>query len=194
MSEKKRYTSAGRDGWLNVKREPSGAITALPEFIHVELESSSDDRDFFIVKEGIESGNRFSVKTGHLQPGTPAYRAAANLQFSLGRKLLTYPGGQVTAHTHERNPIPVATHPVQIPDFPHPLGTGYIDKTPYAKNWFYLGHGHAIPGNNDRYLHPGSVSAGCITVDPSGWTQLYQYLILCRRGDGKTVGTVTVVR
>lgn len=50
------------------------------------------------------------------------------------------------------------------------------------------------PCQNDRYLHPGTASAGCITVDPASWTKLYQHLILCRRGDGKTVGSVTVLR
>lgn len=189
-----RYTVGGMDGWLNVKREPSGAIIAVPEFLRVEFERSSGGRDYFTVLEGVERGKKFSVKAGNLKAGNPGYRAGAALQFNLGREQLTYPGGQIKAITHSRNPIPAGAHPIQIPDFPHELGMGYISESTYAKSWFYLGQGHAVPGNNDRYLHPGSVSAGCITVDPSEWTRLYQYLSLCRSGDGKTVGSVTVVR
>lgn len=77
---------------------------------------------------------------------------------------------------------------------PDNLGMGYLGQTPYAKNWFYLGTGNAVPGNNDRYLHTGRVSAGCITVEPASWTALYRHLILSRSGNDKTVGTVTVVR
>lgn len=69
-----------------------------------------------------------------------------------------------------------------------------IGTSAYAKSWFYLGHGQAVRDQGDRYLHPGRGSLGCITVDPAGWTQLYRYLILCRSGDGKTVGRVVVVR
>ncbi len=190
----KRYTIGGMDGWLNVKREPSGAIVAIPENIQVEIETTENARDYFKILEGVERGKKFSVKTGHLKIGSPGYRTAANIQFNPAKELITYPGGQVKTVTHTRNPIPAGAHPIQIPDFPHQLGGGYMAQSSYAKSWFYLGNGNAIPGNNDRYLHTGSVSAGCVTVDPSGWTKLYQYLILCRRGDGKTVGTIAVVR
>lgn len=193
MAER-RYTSAGTDGWLNVRREPSGAIVALPEHISTEIESSSNGRDHFIVKEDVESGNRFSVKQGHLRKQAPAYRPAAIIQFILSRKTLIYPGGRVRAFTDDENPIKTGTHPVQIPDFPHSIGSAYLHKTPYAKNWFFLNNGSATPFRNDRYLHPGHESAGCITVDPAQWNSLYQYLILCRSGDGKTVGMVSVVR
>jgi hypothetical protein len=40
----------------------------------------------------------------------------------------------------------------------------------------------------------GKASLGCITVDPSGWTKLYEYLNCCRSNDGKTIGRVSVVR
>lgn len=58
MAER-RYTSAGTDGWLNVRREPSGAIVALPEHIATEMESSSNGRDHFIVKEASKVATGF---------------------------------------------------------------------------------------------------------------------------------------
>ncbi len=190
----KQYLVGGPDGWLNVKREPSGVIIALPEFTQVQVDSTTNGRDFFTVLEGGERGKRFSVKSGNLKSGNPGYRATTNLNFSIAKKLLSWPQGKIMAFTDDRNPVPVGIHPIQIPDFPHELGRNYLAHSPFSKNWFYLGHGNAIPGNNDRYLHPGRATLGCITVEPSDWTKLYQYLILCRRGDGKTIGTVTVVR
>lgn len=188
------YVVGGTDGWLNVKREPSGVLVALPGFLQVNRDSEANGRELFTVLEGVEQGNKFSVKAGNLRKGNPGYRPPARLQFRLARGVLVFSGDQVSAITHERNPVPVGEHPIQLPDFPHPLGAGYMSQSSFAKNWFYLGHGNAVPGRNDRYLHPGAVSAGCITVEPSGWTRLYQYLILSRSGDGKTVGTVSVVR
>jgi hypothetical protein len=182
------------DGWLNVKREPSGEIVALPEFTKVEVALSQDGRDYFVVQEGVERGSRFSVKAGNLKVGNPGYRTAASLEFSLSREVLTFFGGQIKAITHSRNPIPIGIHPIQMPDFPHRLGGGYMGQSSYSKTWFYLGYGYAVRGSNDRYLHPGSVSAGCITVDPSMWTALYQYLVRCRSGNAKTVGNVVVSR
>lgn len=193
MAEKK-YVVGGMDGWLNVKREPSGEIIALPEYLRVEMTSSANGRDYFTVLEGPERTKKFSVISGNLRAGEPGYRGPASLQFSLSQRTLTYSGGRATAFTHNSNPIGIGTHPIQIPDFPHSLGAGYMGTTSYAKNWFYLGTGNAFPGNNDRYLHPGSVSAGCVTVEPRDWTALYKYLILCRSGNGTTVGTITVTR
>lgn len=188
------HVIGGSDGWLNVKREPSGQVVSLPEFLQVELQSSAGGRDRLKVLEGPEAGRLFSVKVGHLKPGLPGFRGAASLRFDLSRKLVSYSGGQVSAITDANNPVPVGSHPIQIPDFPHELGAGYTAQSPYAKTWFYLGTGNAVSGNNDRYLHAGSVSAGCITVAPSAWTALYRYLILCRSGNAKTVGTVVVSR
>ena len=192
MSEK-RYIVGGRDGWLNIKRELSGIIIAVPEYLQVELITTKDGRDYFTILEGVERGKKFSVKSANLKNGNPGYQGSAQLQFSITKELLVYPGGQVKAVTDKTNPISDGkAHPIQIPDFPHERGMGYLAQSAYAKNWFFLGHGNASPGSDDRYLHTGRESAGCITVDPHGWTRLYQYLILSRRGDRETVGTVVV--
>jgi hypothetical protein len=189
-----RYVVAGTDGWLNVKREPSGEIIALPEFLKVNVTSTQNGRDYFVVHEGVERGKHFSVKTGNLKAGNPGYRGPANLEFSLSKETLTFLGEKVTAIMYDEKPIPMGTHPIQIPDFPHTGGNSYLGQSRYAKTWFYLGHGNAVYGRDDRYLHPGRGSRGCITVEPEMWTRLYQYLILCRSGNERTVGTVRVVR
>lgn len=189
-----RYASGGPDGWLRVRREGSGDIVSLPEYLQVRLVESKDGRDYFTPMEGVYAGRRLSVKSGHLNKGRPEYRGAAHLRFELSREVLHYPGGEIRAITYDDGPIPLGTHPIQLPDFPHDKGRHYLGNSAYAMNWFYLGHGEAVDGRGDRYLHAGRASAGCVTVDPMAWTNLYRYLILCRSGDGKTVGTINVVR
>ena len=135
------------------------------------------------------------MKQGNLRQGLPAYKPPARIEFNIMAQKLSFLGGDVRAITATgASAVPIGTHPVQIPDFPHELGSAYMGQSQYAKNWFYLGRSVAIPGNNDRYLHTGRVSLGCVTVDPNQWTKLYQYLILCRSGDGKTVGSIIVRR
>lgn len=90
------------------------------------------------------------------------------------------------------NPIANDTHPIQLPDFPHDLGRAYLVSASKALTWFYLGIGNAVPGNNDRYLHPGRISADCVTVEDIGkWDELYNVLILSRDGS-RNVGSVNV--
>ena len=160
------HVAAVDGGWLNVKREPSGNGVALPDLTKVKVTAAQNGRDYFVMQEGVERDKSFSVKAGNLKAVNPGYRPPANLKFSRSRALLTFSGREVKAITDSSNPIPLGTHPVQMPDFPHRWGEQYLTKSRYAKTWFYLGHGNAVPENNDRYLHTGSVSAGCITVDP----------------------------
>ena len=189
-----RFVVGGPDGWLRVRKDLGGEVVSIAEYTKVQLTAQRSGRDHFTPIEGVLAGIPCSVVAGNLSKNAPEYGGPARLTFNLTRQRLNYPGGFVRAITDPRNPIPVGTHPIQMPDFPHGLGAGYSGQTPYAKTWFYLGNGVAVAGRSDRYLHPGSVSAGCITVDASGWTALYRYLILCRSGNGKTVGSVTVVR
>jgi hypothetical protein len=84
--------------------------------------------------------------------------------------------------------------------------------------WFHIGHNPA----EDRYLHCGLISHGYVTVRPlivkrgdprlrgrtdvelglpmpvptppaASWDDLYAYLISARKGDGKSVGIITIV-
>lgn len=182
-------------GWLTVKLEPSGARVSLPEYLKVDLKETKDARDYFTIIEGVHKGKKASVKESNL--GTMAmYRGAAKLVFNISKGELSYGSGKIAkAITYPSKPTPKGTHFIQIPDFPHRGGRSYLGKSPYALSWLYLGVGNAVSGNsgNDRYLHTGLGSLGCVTVDPEDWTALYKHVILSRIGDGKNVGTITVV-
>ena len=189
----KRYVVGDKNGWIRVKRDDSAQEISLPEYLQVELMQHRLGRDYFKISEGVERGQKCSVKQGNLKSGVPDYQTSASVTFSLSKQLLTYSSGMVMAITDTSNPVPVGSYPIQIPDFPHPLGNNYLHKTDYAMSWFYLGYGKAVSGSKDRYLHPGRVSEGCVTVSPAGWTQLYKYLITSRSGDASNVGRLTVV-
>jgi len=196
-----RYLVGDRKGWLQVKTE-TDKIVSLPEYLRVDLTSHSNGRDYLTATEGAHTdegrsvrGRKFSVKEGNLKPVSELkYRSAANLMYYLKEEELIYSTNKkVRAITHPSNPVPIGMHPLELLDFPHDLGEGYLGQSNWALSWFLLGTGPAVKGKNDRYLHTGRFSAGCITVDASGWNDLYRYLILCRSGNGTTVGKVHVV-
>lgn len=191
-------------GWLSVRLEPSGQVISVPEYLAVEHESTRQDgankRDFFTVMEGVNRNKKASVRWENAKSNLSAvafsYRGSANLVLDKRTRKLSYPGGtaQVSDLGESLGAQPIANgiYPVQIPDFPHPGGRGYVSQSPYATCWYYLGTGAAIQYNNDRYLHTGRFSAGCITTSASDWTALYKAIIVCRRGNNVDVGTVIV--
>ena len=190
----KRNIIGGNDGWLRIKLEPYGEIVSVPEHLQVELASSAGGRDFFTVLEGPHRGRKCSVTAGNLSPALIPMRKAASLVFRKSTGVLTCGTATMHAEMAPFNEIPNGLHPIQLPDFPHQGGRGYMTDSKYAKTWFYLGHGTAKPGENglDRYLHTGMISGGCVTVNPDQWTQLYELICKCRSNDGKTIGTITV--
>jgi hypothetical protein len=154
---------------------------------------TKNGRDYFTVTEGVHKGKPFSAKSGNLARTGTSHKSSVHLIFNQSKNLLKYPGGEIATVTSLEKPTPIGVHPIQIPDFPHEGGMHYLASSRYAKTWFFVGHGNASLGR-DRYLHTGRASLGCITVDPSGWTKLYEYLICCRNNDAKTIGSVSVVR
>ena len=195
MAEK-RYVIGDRQGWLRIKLEPSKKIVPVVEFLQVEFTKRTGGRDYFKILEGVYKGQSASVSEkstsqSHLGKPLHAYGSGGSLAVDISKQELTYSGKTVSI-TVEPSALPtVGTHNIQIPDFPHSMGNSYLSKSPYALNWFFLGTGNASAGN-DRYLHCGLASAGCVTVDPTEWTKLYQYLIKRRAGDGKSVGKIKI--
>lgn len=186
-----RYVSTDKTGWLRVKLDSGGLVVALPQYIKVKFIERRSGRDYFTIEEGVYKGKRASVsqKSGNqswLGKPLPTYKGPANLVFKKSEGKLVTPIGNLAATMDTSNPIPNGRHPIQLPDFPHDLGRSYVSRASKAMTWFYLGTGNAIPGRNDRYLHPGRISAGCVTVtDLSKWDSLYARSILSRASGGK---------
>ncbi len=193
-----RYVATDQSGWLRVKLKPNGIIVPLPQYIKVTFSERRSARDYFRIEEGVYNGKNASVSqksssSSWLGKPLPTYRGPVTLRFKKSEGKLITPIGTLKAITDPNNPIRNGVHPVKLPAFPHDLGRSYVPRASKAMTWFYLGTGKAIPGRNDRYLHPGRISAGCVTVtELSKWDRLYTVLILSRATGDSNVGTITV--
>jgi hypothetical protein len=190
----KHYISAASpDAWVSAKPEPSGVgvDVMLPEYLAVEVTSTAGGRDVFTVLEGHRAGEAYSLLAGRVRPGNPGWRGPARLSFNIGKQRLNFPGGQVRARTSPAHPIAPGTYPLHIPDFPHDVGGNNLS---IARSWFHLGRGGPPAGGAAGYLNTLRASDGGITIEAADWPAIYQYLILCRNADGKSVGTVAVTR
>ena len=182
---------ASPDVWIAARPEPAGMglEVMLPEYLAVEITSTSGGRDVFTVLEGVHAGEAYSLPVGRVRAGNPGWQGPARLSFNIGKQRLNFPGSQVRAKTSPQHPIAPGTYHLQIPDYPHDVGGNNLAN---ARSWFYLGRGAAVGGAG--YLNTLRASDGGITIEAADWPALYRYLILCRGQDGKTVGAVGVTR
>ncbi|UPK41170.1 hypothetical protein [Paenibacillus pabuli] len=191
-----RYVSnADNEGWLLVRLSGSQNPEALPQYLRVDYTNTDAGREHFKIIEGAYLGKEGSVKlkedgSSYLANGDPKL-PAAKVHFVIENKKLWYEDGgwigPIDAKTHPDNKVPVGIHDIEIPDNPHKVPEDYMQKSIFAKTWFRISH------SGDRYLHTGSVSAGCVTVtDIPKWTDLYNYLIARRKGDSKSIGEIHV--
>ena len=138
-------------------------------------------------------GKRASVSLGDdkrsrlltANPHTPPVR----LNYSVSKQTLsTQDGTAVYSAISDDEPVTPGTYDLEIPDAPHQGGLHYPE-APHARTWFRIGH------RGDRYLHPGHGSLGCVTVtETARWEELYDLLIVGRKGDGISVGILRVVK
>lgn len=177
-----------------------GLIWPLPEFLKV-LVTKSEDIEEFQILEGRFRDKKASVKKkdwtwadwdgsfieNDIQQGYP-HKGPAKIKFYIKSKKIEIDGlGEFNAKTEDNNPPPVGRHDIEIPYEPHPLGEGYTAQVKYAKTWFRIGH------FGDRFLHCGSIPAGCITVeDIHKWDEIYNHLIISRKGFD-SIGTVEII-
>lgn len=184
-------------GWLIVKYNDGSTYPPLPHYLRVNYLKNEGGRDYFKINEGRANGNEASVRQrqdggSYLADGDPTLNESAIVHFVLETKQLFYRNhedwvGPIATVTDPNNPVPTGIHNLEIPDEVHDKARGYVSQTPFAETWFRIGHA------GDRYLHPGTGTLGCVTVqDIPKWTEIYQYLIKRRKGDGKSVGTIQV--
>ncbi len=188
-------TDADGKGWLIVRYSSDGSTyPPLPQFLRVTPFSTHGGRDYFHPLEGRAALRMASVRRrddggSYLADGDPAL-PAGTITYVVRSGKLWYGGrGPVSVTTYPTNPVPFGEFDLEIPDEVHRGGDGYLSQSIYAGTWFRIGH------SGDRYLHAGTISAGCATVtDVPQWTDIYNYLIRRRKGDGKSVGTIKVVQ
>ncbi|KEQ24962.1 hypothetical protein [Paenibacillus tyrfis] len=176
-----------KNGFLSVL-DKVGKEATLPQYLQVDHTSSTPDangqlRDHFTVLEGLAKHQEFSVKSEANALGPMInYNPSAVLKFLPAKNLLRI-SDNVVVHvkTDPNHPIPEGNHRILVVDHFH---ENYYPKAgPYQHSWFPL---LELPGTSTefkkRYLHPGKVSLGCLTVlDHERWTEIYEFLIRRRK-------------
>jgi hypothetical protein len=197
----------GGDGWLKVLFD-NGFVWPLPEYLKVYVEEKRNNREYFSILEGKWKGKNASVKKKgwglndwdgsyfedpnettwyNIKQGIP-YEGPAELTFYRKSRTLKIKGvGEFSIKVNSSKLTPIGVFDIEIPYEPHDLGLGYISEAQYSKTWFRIGH------SGDRFIHCGTASLGCITVeDIHKWDRIYKHLILSRK-DSNSVGVVTVI-
>jgi len=174
-------------GWLLVVLEPSMEKVSLPFTLKVQLDDSRNGRDYFTILEGVYKGKRESVTQGYLKRN-PKYKQQIKLIYYKSRRILKIDGKNDEYIAVMDNPLSNGIYVIELPDYPHASGRHYLDKAKRALTWFRI----RVVGS--RYLHTGSVSAGCLTVtDVEKWDNLYREIIWCRKdGDDNAHGILEI--
>jgi hypothetical protein len=202
-----------------VVRNPNRGIS-LPWCLKVDLLKAENGRDFFQILEGSLKGTRASLKLRDVRSSyltaENLHRQGGSIRLSRQKQQLWYEAqGPFSAFSELGNPVPIGIHDLEIPDFPHP--DYYPESSKYQQVWFRVGH------SGDRYLHLGTISHGCATVRPwmpdkqgdrrfatrsdselglpapvpvgpfAKWDDICKYLMRCRKGDDRSVGTLHVL-
>lgn len=176
-------------GWLTVKLENKDVI-ALPQLLKVEILKIENNREYFIILEGVAKGKKASVRLNEdgksylSRKGEHKGPAELFLNQETG-KIIILGLGTYNAKV-KPDPLPSGKYDIEIPSEPHDAGWRYLKESKYAKTWFRIGH------EGSRFLHVGQRSLGCVTVtDKEKWTEIYGHLIKSRK-NSKSIGEVIV--
>ena len=195
VSDAVKYTpdieSGKAKGWLIVRLEDDKSIASLPAYLKLKIERVDTRREYFIILEGSYRGRPASVELNNdgsswLITGIK-HESSARVTYSISRKIFTLEGKKYKADDDPKSPWKKGLYDIEIPDHPHKGGLQYPEAG-RGTVWFKIGH------SGERYLHPGLVSAGCISVtETARWMEIYSTLIKARKGDFVSVGALEVV-
>jgi len=212
-------------GWLEILLSSTKKRAPLCEYTKLEMAAERNGRTFFRIADGNsdyvgeegslkdENTNKYLADGGPSGPATISVRylgapSDENSPFKGHLKQqwaeITFNGNkaQVTLNSvWNGNFVPIlpGTHMIMAPDTSHGnISTaGYRQATPGLRCtdvWFPIQLSGSTM-NSSRYIHPGHLSEGCVTVhELTKWNALYDYLIASRvpTSNGKLVGRLIV--
>ena len=215
-----RYIKVPKSGWLLTLNETEEQLS-LCAYTKVRLIKQTAERTYFKVLDGPHYGTTASLKNEnaeiYLGKEAPIRKEAViRVQYKELVKgwyspikdsfsdpqmaEVTFAGLTTGAILNSEwdldmdfSPIPTGSYKIFIPDSPHhaDFTSDYREHDPTLRSdqvWFPIEY-----GNNTRYIHPGHVSHGCVTVhELSKWNALYDYLIKHRMAGSQYVGTLIV--
>jgi len=192
------------DGWRLVLMDKYGK-KHIPQGTRVKFGYVDDAREYFTILEGKYKNEKASLTKEPHSYLTSRNRIKPKAELKLYKKQKklevngkTYDAFSGTGFFEDFSTggaIPTGKYYLEMPDEPHSeLGNTYKDETKYATSWFRIAYIDGGGYVDDRYLHAGYNSLGCITVyDIKAWTEIYEDLIYRRidRYSGK-VGIIEV--
>ncbi len=184
-----------KNGWVQAVNESDKTSIDLPAYLKVKLEKQNARRQYFTILEGPNRGVRAYIKIQ--EDGTSFFESenyhtgSVHLIYSLSKKTLKFGNEIYKLKEYKNDPQPwkKTFYDIRIPDYYHRGGRYYLNRAKLAPVWFKTTH----PGDN-RYIHPGSYSLGCVTlVEIERWDELCKILLRARRGDFMSVGILEVI-
>ena len=178
-------------GWLKVILEDDKSVKSLPAYLKLKIERADVKREYFTILEGVYRGRPASVELSddnflRLVTGIK-HKPPVRITYSTSKKILTLKGKRYKTDDDPKNPWKKGLYDIEIPDYPHRGGLNYPEAG-RGTVWFRISH------SGERYLHPGIVSAGCISVtETKRWMEIYDTLIKARKGDFMSVGIFEVI-
>jgi len=188
-----RYVRETDQGFVKVRMD-DGSIESLASFLKVKYEGQEVNRDCFTILEGVFQNRTASVKldedgSSFLQLENE-HTGPVHMIYSLSKDKLKVKGKSYNVVKEVSNSWKKGFYDVEIPDHIHELGRSYTDRARKAMVWFHIGH----DPKDERYLHTGSITAGCITINEvEKWDELWNVVVRGRKRDGKSVGILEVI-
>lgn len=179
------------NSWLSVRLD-AGFEAHLPHFMAIELVEITDQVTRFRILEGRFKGELAQISNlagnDYLRQEIGVRQESAQMLLRISTQRLHISGqGEFPVVLDPLNPIPLGKYRVEIPDELHELGRPYLDRAKFARTWFRIGD------TGDRYLHTGSVSAGCVTIGTvESWDKICEALLRSRL-DSQAVGMLEVL-
>ncbi len=191
------YVAKNNDYWLNVQLK-DGQIVALPFGLKIDRTGQAinpttkkpDGREHFKILEGVNKG-----KLAHINATGPAaekhfdatirHTSGVTVTFNLAKQSLMFAGrGPANAFSGGGHmgytPVSAGSYQLAIPAFPSKqTRAAYNTWCKHHNLWFRIG----VSVAGSRFLHPGAISEGCVTVrqflydpasgsPPAGFTDL----------------------
>ncbi len=181
-----------QQSWLMVRSQDDSKDFAIPLYLKVQIDSKDEGREYFTILEGVHKNTKASVSikedgTSRFKKINP-HKKGAYLTYSISKKTLRLGRKVYKTIDYAEAPWARGIYDIEIPDYPHKLGSRYTNIALRATTWFHVNYGE------DRYIHTGGRSLGCITLtETNRWDELCFILISARKGDNRCVGVLTVV-
>lgn len=193
ISDTIKYVPDEDGGWFQATIENKNfKKESLPAYLKVKIEHADNKKEYFTILEGPYRGKLVSIEfkkdgTSWFVSGIK-HEPMVRAKYSISQKTFILKGKKYRTVDYPKMPWKKGLYDIEIPDYPHDGGRGYLNQSKRTLTWFRVGH------NGERYLHAGGISLGCMTiVEIKRWTEIYNALIKARKGDFISVGVLEVV-